>query len=457
MDSKSLFKTWAPNEGQRFTEFAKPALFVHVDAFTYFHDGRRLEVPSIPMDLVQLHNNQTAIIVDFPSALGVENGIGLAKIGFRPVPLYNGIHETKIGGLTEVVENLPIIDALVAGSRILKDLEISADAPPAFLLDYNRDKEVTSIEGMYDNRWSVGLDDMPDAIYMREAGIKRLVIWTEGDVCQDLAPIIDSYRDLGIEVINFGYGKMPDQVSDHSAIVASSPTENQHQDDFEPISENEEKKSSSTVSEMMQGRIRDFENARFNLLLITILAFVNLFFMFIVNDEPILWTAPSLMWLTYLWVNYTLANIIALMIPIIYLILYLLAQKKRHLIIAALIFFSVDLVVFYLYALDYGLLAFAGGSFAYALLVFILPLAFLLYLVKGARAWKLLQGTTYPEYLKFLDDLDDQLQGGGTRVATRRHFRGYRGYRGYGGSGNGGYSGRGYRGSGGGYGGGYGG
>jgi len=206
---------------------------------------------------------------------------------------------------------------LISGADVLKNLAISADAPPAFLLDANRDStdEVLITEGWYDNRWCVDFEDFPDASYMKVAGINRLLIWTEGEVRKDLAPMIESYLDMGVEVLTFIDGKLAlhgikrDSAGNVGASVVI------------PTEKNE--------------AVRKFENARFSLMLITILAFVNLFFMFFVMDAPLLYTAPSLMWMVYLWVSYAAANLLAMVMPIIYLILYLSSQKKRHLMLVA--------------------------------------------------------------------------------------------------------------------------
>ena len=438
MNGKEMYKAWAPDTGTTpWTRFAKPALFVRADEFAL--PKTIIQIPNVPAEIAIRQAGGTAVIVDLPGAASVENGLALAQSGMRPVPLYNGIHETKIGGMPPAVDNAPIIDALEAGVPVLCSAYIPPGAPPAFLLDYNRENEMPNAQHMYDNRWSLDFEDMPEAAYMTDAGINRIILWTNGTVRSDLHPVLDSYRDAGMEILMYRDG------------VVS--TIGHHDSGEAPAAQTEETKA-------LQENVRMFENARFGLLLITILAFVNLFFMFVVIEEPILWTAPSIMWLTYLWVPEFVGDAIAVVMCGAYLALYLLSQRRRHLITSALVLFAIDSVIFYVYALYCGLGEFAGGSFWYGVVVFGLPIVFLVMLVKGRRAAEGLAALSTDEYYTSLDRLDDSYYAPGhiPMVRRRRHFRGFRGYGGYGGSGRGGYHGGGYRGGyGGGFGGGFGG
>jgi len=440
MNGKEVFTVWTPTGSSgtsKWTKFVKPALFVHINEFKFY--GNSINVPNVPAELAELCDDNTAIIADLPGAFGVENGLALAKHGYIPIPLYNGIHEKNIGELKEAVDNAPIVDALATGADFLRRIEIKYTAPPVFLLDYNREKEIADSHDIYDNRWSIDIDDMPDEKYMTSSGISRVIVWTAGEMRKDLQPIADSYHDAGIEVITFNNGQ---------AVF------------YEPQPTNTQSSPSATAeAKLLQENIRKFENARFGLMLITLMAFINLFFMFFVWEEPLVWTAPTVMWLTYLWVPEIVGDVIAVALSFGYLALYLLSQKRRNLMVTALIVFGVETAVLYIYALQYGVAAYTGYSMPYGLLVFGLPLAFLTPLIMGAVSQDKLKDVHDIEYFASLDRLDETYDAPGTHihVRRRRHFRGFRGYGGYGGSGRGGYSGGGYRGYGGGFGGGFGG
>ena len=440
---KQLFNTWAPNEGNLWTKFAKPALFVHTENVSV---GRIVEA-EIPFNIQQLNDGKTAIIVDLPSVAGVEAGLGLAKFGFRPVPLYNGIHQPPNGIFVNAVNNTDIINALVDGADILKDINFSATAPPAFLLDTNRDVELSDIDKkryedryIYDNRWNIDLYDMPTAAYMKEQGISRVVVWTENALQRDLRAITNSYLDAGIEVSTYINGQ----------IVKILP--------ISSFDGNERK--NIRVSSETKESVRKFENARFGLLLVVILAAINLIGMFLVIGEPFLWTAPSIMWLTYLWVPEIVGDIIAIALSIAYFVLYLSSHKKYKLIVAVAVFFGVDVAVLFVYALWYGLVAYTGYSFMYGVIVFVTPIVLLSMLVSGAKVYKRVEKIDEDEYVATLDRIDGVPANNRGRIHPRRRafrsFRGrhYRGYSGYGGTGRGGYGGSGgYGGYGGGFGG----
>ena len=446
MDRKQLFSDWTPNEGYMWTKFAKPALFVHAEDV----EARQIQAADIPLEIRQFNDNNTAVIVDLPSAKSVESGLGLAKIGFRPIPLYNGIHEIKNGGLRNIIDNTDIINALVAGANILKNITINAKAAPAFLIDSNRDKKLDDTENMtdmYDNRWNVDLDDMPSDDYMKEQGILRVVVWSDGDIQDDLKPIIENYRNAGINIVTYINGQITHENPEKSQTAPAVDMKNPE------------------VLSVIRQAAREFENARFGLLIVVILAAFNLIGMFFVNEEPFLWIAPCIMWLTYLWVPESLGDIIALAISGVYFGLYLASHKKRNLLPIACAIFAFDVTVFYIYVLYYGIIAFTGYSFFYGIIVFIPPIVLLSLLIKGAVAYKQLEKISDEDYSAaldhidgYFDDDDDRGDGGGYRnfVPRRRIFRPYRsvnyrgGFGGYGGTGR---SGGGYRGGYGGYGG----
>jgi len=454
VNRKDLFNLWAPHAAGPWTKFAKPALFVHIDDFALVN--LLGQIPSIPGDIAAMLDGKTAVVVDLPCELSVETGIALAQMGLRPVPLYNGIHEKKIG-TQPIVENAATIDALVSATDVLRHLEIDETAPPAFLLDYDRTKNIADATGMFDNRWSLDFEDMPDAAYVKDAGIERLVIWSHGQLNDDLMPIMDSYYDAGITVIIFDGGKVVERSNgDRVPIAASVPS---------PIvipkmlSRFSKDTANNDISANMRDSVRKFENARFGMLLVILMAVVNLFFMFFMWHQPLLWTTPTIMWLTYLWVPELLGDFIAVLFVAGYIALYFMSQKRRKLMTLTLAIMLFETLVLWIYAISYGLDSYTGYSFWYGVLVFGLPIVFIVFLVKGTMQVKNLEDVNFQQYCDALEKIDveaaearDDDNMFGPMGVGRRHFRGFRGY---GGSGLGGY--RGSGGYGGGYGGGFGG
>jgi len=491
MKNKELFKIWTLNGMGRWSRFAKPALFVHQEE-TLLVDGS-LQPGRIPQEIIRVHDNETAVIVDLPGVASVKGGVELAKIGFQPVPLYNGIYESKIGNLENLIDYRPVVQALQLGAEVVKGLDIRTfSSPPAFMLDRNRNIKVSKVDGVYDNRWSVELEDMPGSIYLKASKIKRILLWTTGGMAEDLTPILEGYRENGIEIIikeEKGFEDKEDLarlqeglsgqegLSDQQGLLGQEGLINSEIGIADQIGSllgtnigtADEARKARELREKVE-IVRKYENARFGLLLITIMSFVNLLFMFAGFDAPLLYTAPCLMWLTYLWLSYGLANVLAVAFPIIYLVLYLSSQKKPQSFLIASTLFIVDLIIFYIYAISYGLIAFTGNALWYGLIVFGFPIYCLNLLVKGIKVRNDLNEISEVEYSTYLDHLDGIMDKDGrvvNRHIPRRRLlrgyrglyadntkRGYRGFGGYGGSGSGGYSGGGYSG---GFGGGFGG
>ena len=184
------YKLWAPI-GVQWTEWVKPVLFANMPPESF------LGQPEIPeLKWMSFADRATAIIVDLPGKEGALEGIALARIGYRPVPLYNGVCET--GFLGVAVPAHEIVDVLYGFASELPRLNIRADAPPAFLLDSKRMREYRQ-PGGYDNRWCVFPQDMPSAAYLASKGIRSVIVRTD-KVQNDLAHILYRYQAQGIAI-----------------------------------------------------------------------------------------------------------------------------------------------------------------------------------------------------------------------------------------------------------------
>jgi hypothetical protein len=138
----------------------------------------------------------TMVVIDLPGAEGTLLGIALARHGFAPVPLYNGLWEEAA-----VIDVRPIMSALVDGADTVRD--VPASAPPAFLLDANRLGPGRPVEvGDFDNRWFSAPTDFPSADALWAAGIRRLVLIQRGNPwpAADLAPTLLSFQQRGLRL-----------------------------------------------------------------------------------------------------------------------------------------------------------------------------------------------------------------------------------------------------------------
>lgn len=188
-DNLEAYKEWAP-EGARWTQWAKPVMFMST-AETVF---AKLEIPEV--DWLQGLESNTMIIVDLPGERGVVESLALARMGYRPVPLYNGVDGRVYSMVVKVGE---IRKALFTGADELAGYDISPDAPPVFMLDSNRMAGSGKQPGTYDNRWCVFPQDMPSASFLLKAGIRRIIVRSD-KIQNDLAHILLRYQKEGIEI-----------------------------------------------------------------------------------------------------------------------------------------------------------------------------------------------------------------------------------------------------------------
>ena len=191
-DKLAAYKIWAP-EYSLWTEWAKPVLFASSSSYK---QGFTMEMPKIAW--LTTARFDTMVIVDLPGESGVLESLALARLGFRPVPLYNGVNDEKyMSSMLVRMEN--IADALFNGSKILKELIIRSDAPPVFMLDSNRMAGGKG-PGKYDNRWCIFPQDMPSASFLTKQRINKVIVRTH-NVQDDLLHILHRYQEQKISIL----------------------------------------------------------------------------------------------------------------------------------------------------------------------------------------------------------------------------------------------------------------
>lgn len=189
-DNLATFKIWAPDH-TLWAAWAKPVLFIH----SPYRDSALPDIPEI--DWISKAEPHTMIVVDLPGEEGVEEGLALARLGYRPVPLYNGTSGPN--DHSKVVKVEDIATALFEGADELYALNLSPSAPPAFLLDSNRMRGSRKEPGRYDNRWCVFPQDMPSASCLLQNGIREIIVRSD-IIRDDLTHILCRYQEEGIEI-----------------------------------------------------------------------------------------------------------------------------------------------------------------------------------------------------------------------------------------------------------------
>lgn len=193
-DNLEIYKIWAPEEVE-WSQWAKPVLFMgERNRFVSMNAEKRYDVLEVTkIDWISTASSNTMIIVDLPGVESIEEGMGLAHIGYRPVPLYNGVD-----GLNPLVDVRQLGFSLFRAADELSQIHLRENATPVFLLDSNR-MEGSKTPGKFDNRWSVFAQDMPSASYLIEKGINKVIVRTHW-IKDDLSHILCRYQDKGIDI-----------------------------------------------------------------------------------------------------------------------------------------------------------------------------------------------------------------------------------------------------------------
>lgn len=215
MNKEDVFSAWAPDKSL-WSRWAKPVLFAHLDSTPLVPDTNNLQTATDASWSPPIAE-KTALVLDLPGAEGVFVGVALAARGYRPVPLYNAVPlpspESDACRMVAAVNVLPILGALRKTAEQLAAMDLPVDAPPAFLLDSNRQgcgRKMQANE--FDNRSVCFTTDFPSGIFLLANGIERvlLVCATMGPPQTDLAHLLRRWQEAGICLERLGLDH-PDQ------------------------------------------------------------------------------------------------------------------------------------------------------------------------------------------------------------------------------------------------------
>lgn len=204
MTGMDAFQIWAP-AGARWADWVRPVPFAAGCASHPLQAIGDFTIPDI--SYIAQPQDHVAVFVDLPGCDGIKEGLALAKMGFRPVPLYNGT--TPQEGAMATVDTGGIGRALLWGAAELEKLTIPPNAPPAFLLDSNRTHQYKMNPSVFDNSWDLYSQDVPSAEYLLGSGID--IVLVRGDTIQrDLRKIFSPFQKKGITIL-FTDGYTPPQ------------------------------------------------------------------------------------------------------------------------------------------------------------------------------------------------------------------------------------------------------
>ena len=202
MDRRDVFKIWAPL-GAKWVDWVRPVPFIEIN--NEFKNYEYSDFINLNINYINEIHKDTAIIVDLPGNNSINEGLALAKIGYRPIPIYNGTNEQE--GAMPTTDNREIQKGLFYGAMELKKMELSIDASPVFLLDKNRTNRFKMDNSVFDNSWDIYDQDMPSVEYFLKNGIKKIIV-RGAFVQKDLRVILYKFQKKGIQIfLTNGYEK----------------------------------------------------------------------------------------------------------------------------------------------------------------------------------------------------------------------------------------------------------
>ena len=205
MRGKEIYKIYAPN-GAKWIEWVRPVPFVAIDTYNRKPIANFLDRKAM---FLKKYQQDTAIFIDLPEKESIELGIGLANMGYRPIPVFNGTDEQQ--GSQATANTYLIESCLINGSEKLKNIKLENDANPAFLLDSYRTNRYRAKESIFDNSWDLYKQDIPSAEYFKQNGITKIIV-VGNTIQRDLKKIFLKFQEKGIDIyITEGY-KLPQKI-----------------------------------------------------------------------------------------------------------------------------------------------------------------------------------------------------------------------------------------------------
>ncbi len=141
IDKEQLFNTWAAPSSP-WSAWAKPVLFAGMNerllgdgptATNKADEALRVEADEVPAASPQ---DPMAVVVDLPGAASIQMGVALAKLGYRPVPLFNGCD-----GPNAVIDLNGMIVWLIRAADDVARANLPESAPPATGVPHHGDPQ----------------------------------------------------------------------------------------------------------------------------------------------------------------------------------------------------------------------------------------------------------------------------------------------------------------------------
>jgi len=226
MTPEELYALWAP-EDSVWSPWVLPVPFAQLICPQV---STVTEPPPFHLDwLPEGKPQDMAIVADLPGSDAIHFGLAVARRGYRPVPVIDGssgpdrdpllpVHPSLEGAVSKsacAVDMRQLLLALCRAAEWLREANLKPDAPPAFLLDFNRMTFAASApDEAFDNRWMVFPQDFPSSHFLRGRGIRKAIYVHSRFLTQpqeDLAHILLRWQEDGISIESKSsqFGDMP--------------------------------------------------------------------------------------------------------------------------------------------------------------------------------------------------------------------------------------------------------
>jgi len=208
MWGREAYRIWAPDEADwslwaKPTPFAQPSPSAPGDAPPVGGEQFSREPGSSRLSFNAL-DPETALVIDLPGVESVAVGLEAAALGWRPVPVFNATNGPK-----PEVPQAELLYRLQAATALLAELDLSPDAPPAFLLDARRRGSGSRpAPGTFDNRWMVFPQDFPSANRLLANEVRRAVVVTSpgAALAEDLRHVLRRWQEAGLPILTAEIG-----------------------------------------------------------------------------------------------------------------------------------------------------------------------------------------------------------------------------------------------------------
>ena len=195
MTGKEVYKKWAPTN-KRWVDRVRPVPFIGIDTPYQGHEFIDDSIPKI--FYIDSLSKDTAIIIDIEGVDSIKEGIALAHLGYRPIPIFNGTNPPI--GVSSTTNNAIIEPLLVWGALQLEKMTLEEDASPVFLLDQNRLNRYKIDSSIFDNSWDIYPQDIPSPDYFLQNGITKIVV-RGNQLSRDLKKVLYPYQKKNIKIL----------------------------------------------------------------------------------------------------------------------------------------------------------------------------------------------------------------------------------------------------------------